>query len=130
MRYLTITYSIMGLMTLLAACAPANTPAPIVNTIPSLTETPIVSTIPAVTPTPALAAPTTEPTHPPALAVLPAPVYYLASAGPTQQIWRVDTDGSTRTQITKESASVTDFDVSPGDGSVAYVSGNALIKAD
>ena len=92
-----------------------------VNTVPALDAhaAPIVSTIPALTPTPQ-----------PAIGVLPAPLYYLDTSSPTQQIWRIETDGTTRTQITQEAAGVTDFDVSASDGSLAYVSGNALITTD
>jgi hypothetical protein len=90
------------------------TPAPIVSTIPALTDTP--------QPTP-----TQQPEAP---IVLPAPLYYLVSSGTTQQIWRIETDGTTRTQVTQEAAGVSDFDVSARDGSLAYVSGNALIKTD
>jgi Tol biopolymer transport system component len=57
-------------------------------------------------------------------------LYYLAANGTTQQIWRIETDGTTRTPITQEAAGVTDFDVSPSNGSLAYVSGNALITTD
>ena len=71
--------------------------------------------------------PTQQPTTP---AVLPAPLYFLALSGTTPQIWRIETNGTTRSQITQEAAGVTDFDVSPRDGSLAYVSGNALITAD
>ncbi|CAG0929900.1 hypothetical protein TFLX_01472 [Thermoflexales bacterium] len=114
------------LLLILAACAPAQAspPAePIVSTLPVLTETPIVSTIPALTPT-------AEPTQQPASTVLPAPLYYLAPSGAMQQIWRIEMDGTTRTQITQESTGVSDFDLSASDGSLAYVSDNALIKTD
>jgi dipeptidyl aminopeptidase/acylaminoacyl peptidase len=58
-------------------------------------------------------------------------VYYLApDSDTTQQIWRIETDGSTRTQITQEATGITDFDVSPSNGALAYVSGNALITTD
>lgn len=106
------------------ACVPALPPSssgPIVSTIPALTPTPapIVSTIPALTPTPQ-----------PAPGVLPAPLYYLDTSGATQHIWRIEIDGQTRTQITQEAEGVNDFDVSPRNGSLAYVSGNALITTD
>jgi dipeptidyl aminopeptidase/acylaminoacyl peptidase len=102
---------------------PAQTPTSIVSTIPALTDTPIVSTIPALTPTAA-------PTQPAMPTVLPAPLYFLAPSDTMQQIWRIETDGTTRRQITQEAAGVNDFDVSANDGSLAYVSGNALITAD
>ena len=127
-----LSCSLMFLVVVLAACvpaSPASTSGPIVSTIPAMTPTPlpIVSTIPALTETPQ---PT--PTLPPAApTVLPAPLYYLAPGDDaTQQIWRIETDGTTRTQITQEAADISDFDVSARDGSLAYLSGNALITTD
>ncbi len=64
-------------------------------------------------------------------AVLPAPLYYLApGSSATQQIWRIEIDGATRTQITQEAADITDFDISPSNGALAYVSNNVLITTD
>jgi dipeptidyl aminopeptidase/acylaminoacyl peptidase len=106
----------------MAACAPARS-GPVTGEI--------VSTIPALTDTPTPATPVPTPTLPPAKpAVLPAPLYYLAPNGTTSQIWRIETDGTTRTQITQEAAGVSDFDVSPSNGSLAYVSNNVLITTD
>ncbi len=58
---------------------------------------------------------------------LPAPLYYI---GEGQQIFRLERDGVTRSQITFEPAPVESFDVSPADGSVAYASGNSLYRVD
>jgi hypothetical protein len=119
-----------------AACVPAlpgSSTGPNASTVPAQTPTPwpIVSTIPALTDTPDTAMPQPTPTQPPAApAVLPAPLYYLAPGGTTQQIWRIETDGFTRMPITQEAGDVNDFDVSTSDGSLAYVSGNALITAN
>ncbi len=119
-----------------AACVPAlpsSSTGPNASTVPAQTPTsrPIVSTIPALTDTPQTASPQPTPAQPPAApTVLPAPLYYLAPNGTTQQIWRIETDGTTRTLITQEAADVNDFDVSASNGSLAYVSGNALITAD
>jgi Tol biopolymer transport system component len=59
--------------------------------------------------------------------VLPAPVYFIGQDG---QIWRLEADGATISQITHEPAPVTEFDDSPKDGTLAYVSSNALIISD
>jgi hypothetical protein len=59
--------------------------------------------------------------------VLPAPLYFI---GDDEQIWRIETDGTTEIQITDEAESVTDFDISPVYGSIAYVTGNALYNID
>ena len=119
-----------------AACVPAlpsSSTGPNASTVPAQTPAPlpIVSTIPALTDTPQTASPQPTPAQPPAApTVLPAPLYYLAPNGTTQQIWRIETDGTTRTPITQEAAGVSDFDVSARDGSLAFLSGNALVTAD
>jgi hypothetical protein len=56
---------------------------------------------------------------------LPAPVYFINAED--SQIWRVEMDGVSLTQMTSESGPVTDFDVSPKDGALAYISDNQLI---
>jgi hypothetical protein len=60
-------------------------------------------------------------------AVLPAPLYFISA---DDQIWRTEIDGATIVQITDEAQPVTDFDISPVDGSIAYVTGNALYNID
>src|SRR5215207_1210075 len=59
---------------------------------------------------------------------LPRTFYYLGgdSAGLTQ-VFRIERDGITQRQLTSESVSVNDYDVSLADGSVAYVANNQLI---
>jgi Tol biopolymer transport system component len=59
--------------------------------------------------------------------VLPAPLYFIRH---NDQIWRMETDATTLTQITHEEAPVTNFDVSPVDGALVYVSDNDLIRTD
>jgi hypothetical protein len=74
---------------------------------------------PTVTPAPS------KTTPPSSGASLPAPVYFINTED--SQIWRVETDGVSLTQITSEDAPVTDFDVSPKDGALVYVSDDQLI---
>ncbi len=85
---------------------------------------------PAATSAPTVEAP--APTEVPAATavpgVLPAPLVYIDNA--SQQIWRMEPDGVTTQQITSEAQPVTDFAVSPTDGSLAYVTGNDLIHTD
>jgi Tol biopolymer transport system component len=59
---------------------------------------------------------------------LPRSLYYLGtdSAGLTQ-VFRIDRDGTTKHQITSETTNVGNYDVSPVDGSVAYVVNNQLL---
>lgn len=60
--------------------------------------------------------------------LLPHTFYYLGtdSAGLTQ-IFRIERDGITQHQITSEPVNVNDYDISPVDGSVAYVANNQLL---
>jgi hypothetical protein len=59
---------------------------------------------------------------------LPHSLYYLApdSSGNTQ-VFRLETDGTTQHPVTSESTAVGNYDVSPADGSVAYVVSNQLV---
>ncbi|MBL8057615.1 MAG: PD40 domain-containing protein [Anaerolineales bacterium] len=59
---------------------------------------------------------------------LPAPVYFLLPG--SGQVWRLEPDAARLIPITREAAPVTAFDISPTDGALAYVSGNALIQTD
>ena len=62
--------------------------------------------------------------------VLPAPLYYVAPVDGIDQIWRLGFEGAGPMPVTSEITHVIDFDVSPADGSLAYVSQNSLIKVD
>ncbi len=90
-------------------------------------ETVVAMTLTALVPTEASStapAPSSAPEGP----LLPRTRYYLApdSAGITQ-VFRIERDGTTRRQITSETINVTDYDVSPVDGSIAYVTHNHLV---
>jgi Tol biopolymer transport system component len=58
--------------------------------------------------------------------LLPAPIIYLGAedglgvAPGKQNLWRLEVDGSTATQITDEVVPITSFAVSPKDGAIAY----------
>ena len=59
---------------------------------------------------------------------LPHTLYYLApDSGGVTQVFRMERDGATRHQVTSETENVSDYDVSPVDGSVAYVVNNHLV---
>jgi len=80
------------------------------------------------TPTPeASVEPSAQPSASPA-GPLPHTFYYRGtdSVGLTQ-IFRIERDGTTRRQLTSEPVDVNDYDVSPADGSVAYVASNQLL---
>ncbi len=95
--------------------------------------TAVVQTLSAVSPAAPQPSPlpTQQPTSSPVPEVLPRSLYYLnhVEAGLTQ-VYRLAKDGKTVQQITFEPADVGDFDVSPVDGSVAYISNNQLILVD
>jgi Tol biopolymer transport system component len=59
---------------------------------------------------------------------LPAPLYFIDDA--TGQIARLERDGATVTQITDEALPVLDFDISPSDGTLAFVTDNQLVAVD
>lgn len=70
-----------------------------------------------------------EPTaSPDADLLLPAQVYYISSTD--TQLWRLERDGTTQTQITREPSPITGYDISPADGSIVYTSNNDLIHTD
>lgn len=131
---------LLAVIVLVTGCAsptpaptpPTATPVPLAETPPRPTETPVPPTpvpptatlVPTRTPEPAV---TLEPTASPMAAdVLPAPLYFLGSDG---QIMRLEMDGATLTRITEEAEPVAEFDVSPSNGMLAYVSGSKLISA-
>jgi Tol biopolymer transport system component len=78
------------------------------------------------TPAPSPSPPHTRTLQPGTDFELPAPVYFLRGG----QIWRLAADGQTQQQITRETAAVESFDVSPGDAALVYVAGNALVHTD
>jgi hypothetical protein len=80
------------------------------------------------TPTPeASAEPSAQPSASPA-GPLPHTFYYRgADSVGLMQVFRIERDGTTRRQLTSEPVDVNDYDVSPADGSVAYVANNQLL---
>lgn len=58
--------------------------------------------------------------------ILPHSLYFLSERGGSAQVWRLERDGMTTAQLTDEPSGVDDFDVSPSDGTLAYVSGNQM----
>ena len=65
--------------------------------------------------------------------LLPHSLYFLGNdSQAVSQIYRLERDGKTKTQLTYESSNVVDYDISPADGSLAYeVNGQLiLINAD
>lgn len=68
---------------------------------------------------------------PTAANLLPHSLYFLnKDAGGLTQIFRMEADGRTTRQVTFEPAPVDLYDVSPRDGSLAYISNNQLFLVD
>jgi WD40 repeat protein len=86
------------------------------------TDTPL----PAITSNPtktATVAPTQTPT-------LPHTLYFLVGSQGDSQVWRLERDGASVTQITHEKTNVDAFAVSPKDGRIAFISDNQLTLLD
>ncbi len=124
-----IVIAIMLLGAAVAACASPLGAQPL-----DQAATAVAQTLSAVSPAPpvlASPAPTQQPAASPVPDLLPHSLYYLnhVEAGLTQ-VYRLAKDGKTVQQITFEPANVDNFDVSPVDGSVAYISNNQLMLVD
>ena len=61
--------------------------------------------------------------------LLPAPMYFLSDRSGTTQIWRIEMNGGLAHPVTQSQVEVTEYDISPRDGSLAYVTGNDLYIA-
>jgi Tol biopolymer transport system component len=97
----------------------------------ALTMAVLACSFPSIAPTQTIGTPTSEPSAQPSASpagLLPHTFYYRGtdSAG-LMQVFRLERDGTTRSQLTSEPANVDDYDVSPVDGSVAYVANNQLL---
>lgn len=122
-------FGILAAILLALACAnPLGTPVP-QDEFPNV-ETVVAATLSALTATlPPDAAPQTPPAPvDSAPSLLPRSMYFLANdAAQYAQVFRLERDGRTITQLTSEPAKVTEYDVSLADGSVVFVSNNQLI---
>jgi hypothetical protein len=130
-----ICLALAAAISLIMACSPLtnSTPDPLVPTIAALqteqaallsilVETPAPSPTPTASPQPtSTKAPFPSSTPLPGSLKLPQSLYFLAlDTNGIHQIWRLEPDGSTISQLTAETRSLTDFDVSPR-GDLAYV---------
>jgi hypothetical protein len=109
----------------LAACSNAEVGVSTPEATTTVAASPATAT--EAGPSPEATSAATATTQPPT-GMLPKPLYLISSAD--GQIWRVEPNGRTVTQITREPERVVEFDVSPLDGSLAYVAENTLIRAD
>ena len=61
---------------------------------------------------------------------LPASLYFLSDRSGNSQVWRMERDGHTLTQITHATAPVDAYTISPATGTLAYSTGGQLFVAD
>lgn len=60
--------------------------------------------------------------------LLPQRLYFLSNDSQSiRQVFRLERDGRTKTQVTFEPVNVDDYDISPADGSLVYVTNNQLL---
>ncbi len=130
--FFTLTAAILACVLPGQPTQSSGTAIPPVAPDPNELETVVAMTLTALAPAPAPAGDTaTAPTLPApddSATLLPHTFYFLGtdSAG-LAQVFFIERDGVTRHQVTSESASVSDYDVSLVDGSVAYVADNQLL---
>ncbi len=121
------------LILLIAALACANPLETQPQNGPANVETVVAATFAALTSSPgggSTLPSTPQPGDSPS-SLLPHSMYYLANDGAQiTQVFRLDKDGKTVTQLTFEPANVNQYDVSPVDGSVVYVSNNQLLTVN
>ncbi|MFN2216131.1 MAG: NBR1-Ig-like domain-containing protein [Anaerolineales bacterium] len=53
--------------------------------------------------------------------ILPAPIYFLRGERSASQIWKMEREGITLTQLTQENGGISRFDVNPVDGRLVYI---------
>jgi len=116
-------FAFTALLAVMLACA-----NPVSGTTPANVETIVAATFAALTaPVPEISA-TPQPLT---VDLLPHSMYFLNNDGAgLAQVYRLEKDGKTITQLTFEPAKVEGYDVSPVDGSVVYVSNNQLLTVN
>jgi hypothetical protein len=114
-----IVLALFLMIALSLACA-----NPIGGNPPANVETIVAATLQALTVT--VPAP-----QEPAAELLPHTLYFLGMDGTGHtQVYRLEKDGNTMTQITFEPANVDNYDVSRVDGSLVYVTNNLLLTVN
>ncbi|MBK6791885.1 MAG: hypothetical protein IPG80_04950 [Anaerolineales bacterium] len=120
------TIALFALLLLALACAnPLTQPA---AEQPDNVETMVAATLSALTSVPAPSTPAPVDATP---GVLPRSMYYLANdAAQIMQVFRLERDSKTLTQLTFEPSSVEDYDVSQTDGSIVFLTNHQLFLAN
>src|SRR5687768_10872690 len=105
----------------MVACTPSNTGSGIQR--PTVDEVATVVALTLQAPTPEVAVAPTNTNAPEASpSLLPHSLYFLGKDNEwVSQVYRLERDGKTKTQLTFEPVDVDGYDVSLADGSVAYI---------
>lgn len=123
----TSFFSLIISILILAACTPAGGER---STQPSSSEeaaTAAAMTLGAVTPGSVTSPPNVPETS---TNLLPHSLYFIGKDNAwVDQVFRLERDGRTKTQLTFEPAGVEEYDVSPVDGSIALIANNQLLLA-
>lgn len=101
--------------------APLSLPTP--TMLPTVTSTPYIT--PVSLPAPAMGSWSEDGGD-----LLPAPLYFLSGQLSSWQIWRIEVDGETLTQITAAGTHISAFDISPVTGQIAYIADEGLAISD
>ena len=124
-------FALASLLAVMLACA-----NPVSGTTPANVETIVAATFAALTiPAPGIVetpqAPAVQPPQVEAAGLLPHSMYFLNNDGAgLVQVYRLEKDGKSVTQLTFEPAKVESYDVSLTDGSVAYVTNNQMFTVN
>lgn len=119
-----ILFAILAIFTVTLACA-----NPLEGSAPANVETIVAATLQSLTATPVPNDGGTPPDVSPSL--LPHAMHFLNNdAAGLAQVYRLEKDGKTVTQITFEPANVDNYDVSRVDGSLVYVTNNQLLTVN
>ncbi|MFM8877239.1 MAG: TolB family protein, partial [Anaerolineae bacterium] len=118
--------ALLALLLLALACAnPLTSPA---LEQPANVETMVAATLSALTSVPA---PSTPVAGDSSSSLLPRSMVYLANdTAQIMQVFRLEKDGKTVTQLTFEPSKVEEFDVSPVDGSIVFLTNHQLYLAN
>ncbi len=122
-KQIRLPFALTALLAVMLACA-----NPVSGTTPANVETIVASTFAALT---ASAPDDIATPQPPTSSLLPHSMYFLNNDGAgLTQVYRLEKDGKTVTQLTFEPVKVEGYDVSAVDGSVVYVSNNQLLTVN
>jgi hypothetical protein len=111
----------------MVACTSTNTGSGIQRPTANEVATVVALTLQAVTPDVAVASTNTSVPEV-STSLLPHSLYFLGNDSQAiTQIYRMERDGETKTQLTFEPISVVEYDVSMANGSVAYILNNQLL---